>query len=88
MHTIIAALAALIIASTPVSTILPPPWVAPEPTATPTLIWSKTPIAPVATSTHRRRRSWASRCGASWCGCRLLLRRRCRRRDRRNEQAQ
>jgi hypothetical protein len=50
MHTIIAALAALIIANTPVSTILPPPWVAPEPTATPTLIWSKTPIAPVATS--------------------------------------
>lgn len=50
MHTIIAALAALIIASTPVATILPPPWIAPEPTATPTLIWSKTPIAPVATS--------------------------------------
>jgi hypothetical protein len=49
MHTIIAALAALIVASTPVST-MPPPWIAPEPTATPALIWSKTPIAPVATS--------------------------------------
>lgn len=47
------ALIALILA-----TVLPPPWVAPTPTPTPALVWSLTPIVPVATDAPLRARVW------------------------------